>query len=134
MAEQPESARFLALFDAALEDYQKQTGIELSTNPLAVQLQSVHSEDDIINLFHDRARALPVDIFREKDRMLKAIKTTVSILTPLSGGVSLANGVSLVCQRTLVACSTSLTFFQLFPSAKVVYAGLDVLLDVCTLL
>jgi len=134
MAEQPEAARFRTLFDTALQDYQNQTGNELSKDskhPLAVQLQSLHSEDDITNLLQDREKAL--DTIREKDRMLKAIKTTVSVLTPLSVAASLADDVGLVCQRILVACSTSLTTFQPFPPVKVVKVGLGVLLDVCAL-
>jgi hypothetical protein len=112
MAEQPESARFRALFDAALRNYHKQTGIELSKDskhPLAVQLRNLHSEDDITKLLQGRAKAL--DTIREKDRMLKAIKATVSVLTPLSGAVSFADAVGLVRQGTLVASSTSLTIF-----------------------
>jgi hypothetical protein len=105
MAERPESARFRELFDTALQVYQKQTGIELSKDsehPLAVQLQSLHSEDDITDLLQGRLNAL--DKFQQNDRMLKAIKATVSVLTPLSGTVSLADAVGLVRQGTLVAC------------------------------
>ena len=111
-----ESGRFRALFDTALQDYQKQTGIEFSKDPLAVQLQSLHSEDDITKLLQDRAKAL--DTIRENDRMLKAIKTTVSVLTPLSGAVSLADAVGLVRQGTLVPCSTSLTLFSAIPTCE----------------
>ena len=119
MTEQPETARFRELFDTALQDYQKQTGIELSKDPdhpLALQLQRLHSEDDITNLLQDRAKAF--DTIREKDRILKAIKTTVSVLTSLSGDASLADNFGLVCQRTLVACSTSLTNLSAIPTCK----------------
>jgi hypothetical protein len=119
MAEQQESARFRTLFDAALQDYQKQTGNELSKDsehPLAVQLQSCHSEDDVTNLLQERATAF--DTIREKDRMLKAIKTTVSVLTPVSGAASVVDDVGLVCQRTLGACSTSLTNLSAIPTCK----------------
>jgi len=109
MADQSGSARFQALFESALEDYEKKTGITLSKHPLAVQLQSCHSEDDITDLLQGRAKAF--DIFQEKDRMLKAIKVTVSILTPLSMAASLADAVGLVRQKAQVARSTSLTPF-----------------------
>jgi hypothetical protein len=87
-----------------------------SKHPLAVQLQFLHSEDDITNLLQDRAKAL--DTVREKDRMLKAIKTTVSVLTPLSGAVSFADAVGLVRQGKLLACSTSLTIFSALPTCE----------------
>ena len=38
---------------------------------------------------------------------MKAIKTTVSILTPLSEAASLADAVGLVRQKAPIACSTS---------------------------
>jgi hypothetical protein len=50
MAAQSGSARFQALFESALKDYEKKTGITLSKHPLAVQLQSCHSEHDITDL------------------------------------------------------------------------------------
>jgi hypothetical protein len=90
---------------------------EDSKHPLAVQLQSLHSEDDITNLLQDRAKAFGT--IREKDRILKAIKATVSVLTPLSGAVSLADTVGLVRQGKLVACSASLIiFFSAIPTCE----------------
>ena len=63
--------------------------------------------------------------------MTKAIKATVSILTPLSDAASLVDVVGLVCQKTLMACSTSPTFFQTsFPPAKAIQVGIGILLDV----
>jgi hypothetical protein len=38
MSEQPEPSRLQALFQAALEDYEEQTGIALAKHPLAEQL------------------------------------------------------------------------------------------------
>jgi hypothetical protein len=99
MADQSESARFQALFESALQNYQKQTGVTLSKHPLALQLQSCHTEDDITNLLQGQAKAF--DTFREKDRILKTIKTTVSILTPLSKATSLVHAVGLVRQKAL---------------------------------
>ena len=135
MAEQPESARFRALFDNALQDYHKQTGIELSKDsehPLAVQLQILHSEDDITNLLHNQAKAF--DTIRENDRILKAIKAIVSVLTPLSVAASLADDVGLVCQRMRWRVPHLSHFFQIFPPVKAVQFGLGVLLNVCALL
>jgi len=109
MADQSASPRFHALVVSALQAYESKTGVTLAQYPLAVQLQSCHSEDDITDLLQGRAKAF--DIFQEKDRMLKAIKVTVSILTPLSMAASLADAVGLVRQKAPVACSTSLTPF-----------------------
>jgi hypothetical protein len=60
------------------------------------------------------------------------IKTTVWILTPLSHATYLTN---LVCQKALMSCFTSLTFFQtLFPPAEAIQVALAVLLDVRAIL
>ena len=130
MADQSGSPRFQALFESALQAYESKTGITLDQHPLAVDLQDCHSIDDITTLLQGRTQAF--SDFRERDRMLKAIKATVTILTPLSDAASLAVG--LVRQKALIACSTSLTLFQrsLFPPAKAVHTGLGILLDVCT--
>jgi hypothetical protein len=97
MADQSKSARFQALFESALQNYQNQTGVTLSKHPLALELQRCHSEDDITNLLQGQTKAL--DTFREKDKMLNAIKTIVSILTPLSKATSLVHAVGVVRQK-----------------------------------
>ena len=134
MADQSGSPRFQALFECALQVYESKTGITLVQHPLAVDLQDCYSIDDITTLLQGRTQAF--SDFGERGRMLKAIKATVSILTPLSDATSLAHAVGLVRQIPLIACSTSLTFFQTssFPPAKVIQAGLGILLDVCTVL
>jgi fungal STAND N-terminal Goodbye domain len=133
MAGQSGSARFQALFESALQAYERKTGITLVQHPLATDLQNCHSIDDITTLIQARAQAFG-DI-RERDRMMEAIKTTVSILTPLSDATSLADTVGLVCQKVLMACPTYLTFFQTsFPPVKAIHTGLGILLDARTIL
>ena len=133
MADQSTSARLQDLFELALQAYEKKTGIALAQHPLAVNLQNCQSIDDITTLLQGQAQAF--NEFRESDRIMKAIKTIVTILTPLSEAVSLANAVSSVRQRALMACFTSLTSFQkLFPPTKAIQAGIGILLNVCTVL
>jgi hypothetical protein len=109
MADQSGSHRFQALFESALQAYGRKTGVTLAQHPLAVQLQSCHSVDDITTLLQERAQAF--GNFRERDRMMKSIETTVSILTPLSDAAPLADALGVVCQKALVACFTSLIIF-----------------------
>jgi hypothetical protein len=106
MADWSGSARFQTLFESALDAYEKKTGVTLAEHPLAVQLQSCHSVEDITTLLHRQAQAF--SDFRENDRIMKSIRTTVSILTPLSGAASVAR----VRQKMLVACFTTLTVFS----------------------
>ena len=93
MADQSGSARFQTLFESALLAYEKKTGVALAQHPLAQQIQSCHSAQDIITILQGRAQAF--DEFR-RDKIIKSIKATVSILTPLSTAASLADASGLV--------------------------------------
>jgi len=109
MADYSGSARFQALFESALQAYEKKTGITLAQHPLARQLESCHSIEDTITLLQRQVGA--VNDSQANDRIMKAIKTTVSILTPLSDAASLADAVGLVREKVLMACFRSLTGF-----------------------
>jgi hypothetical protein len=133
MADQSGAARFQLLFESALQAYGKETGVTLAQHPLAVKLHSCHSIDDITTLLQSRAQTIYDP--RARDRIMKAIKTTVSTLIPLSEAAWLADAVGLVRQKVLLMHSKSLTFFQTsFPPAKAIHVGLGILLDVCVIL
>jgi hypothetical protein len=109
MAEQTGPTRLHALFESALQAYQKTTGITLAEHPLAMQLQSCNSLGSITTVLQDQAQAF--SNFRESDRIMKSIKTIVSILTSLSAAVAFADTLDMVRQRAPLACFTSLTGF-----------------------
>jgi len=109
MAHQPQSARFQALFELALQAYEKQAGVCLAQHPLAIKLQNCNSTETITGLFQDQAQAF-MDLQRS-DKIMKSIKASVSILSKLSSAASLADAFSPVRQRELVTCFTSLTVF-----------------------
>ena len=108
MADQPGSARFQALLESAVQAYEKSAGVTLadSDDSLVIQLQRCHSVDDIANLLEGEAQA--IGGFRQRDRIFKSIKATVSILSPIS---SVSDNLSLVCQKVFMTCFTSLTVF-----------------------
>jgi hypothetical protein len=87
MASQSGSAQFQVLFNSALQAYQETTGIALTEHPLAMNLQTCHSIDDITTLLQGRTQAFSDS--RQRDRLIGAIKNTVSFLNPLSDAVSL---------------------------------------------
>jgi len=99
MTDQPGPARFQALLETALQDYEKTAGIILADweDLLAVRLQRCHSIDDIATLLQDKLQAF--DDLRQRDRIFKSIKATVSILTPISAVTSVADDAGLVRQR-----------------------------------
>jgi hypothetical protein len=86
------SARFQAIFQAALKSYRKQTKEDLLAHPIASQLQSCESTTAILAILQDQVREF--DKFRSGDeRLTKWLSPTVNVLNAfsatLSGGVSL---------------------------------------------
>ena len=104
MTDQPGSVRFQALLESAVQAYEQQAGTPLadSGNSLAMQLQCCHSVDDITTLMQGRAQSF--NDFRQRDRIFKSIKTTVSILSPIYSVASVADNVGLVRRKVLIAC------------------------------
>ena len=106
MSDQLGSSHFQTLFESALLDYKNKTGIPLASHPLAEQLQKCRSVDSISTLLQEQARAFSE--FRESDKIIKSLKSVVSILTRISAAVTLGQDFGLVCPGPLIASSTSL--------------------------
>ena len=107
MSHQSESAHLQALFEPALQVYETRAGVCLTQHPLAIKLQTCDSVEAITGLLQEQAQA-----FRHlqgSDRMMKSLKTTVSILSKLSFAAPLADALGMVRQKGLMACLTSLT-------------------------
>ncbi|KAI9452057.1 hypothetical protein BJY52DRAFT_955843 [Lactarius psammicola] len=102
------SSRFQAIFNAALESYQKQTKNNLFAHPLASQLRTCDSTSAIIAVLQDQVRQF--DLARSGDeRLTKWLIPTVNVLYAFSSAVS--EGVSLV-----------------FSPASAIFAGIGVFL------
>jgi hypothetical protein len=109
MAHHPESARSQALFETALQAYEKKAGISLAQHPLAIKLQNTDSVEAIAAIFQDQAQA-----FRDlqgSDKIMKSLNATVSILSKLSSAASLADAFGPVRQQELPSYFTPLTVF-----------------------
>jgi hypothetical protein len=94
-----------------VEAYEKKAGVTLadSEDSLAMRLQSCHSIDDIATLVQGQAQA--IDDFQQRDRIFKSIKTTVSMLSPVSSIASVADNVGLVRRKVRMACFAILIVF-----------------------
>src|ERR1700735_2441664 len=91
------SSRFQAIFDAALESYQKQTKMDLLSHPLASRLQSCDSTGAILAVL--QAQVQEFDTSRSgNDRLTKWLTPTVNVLWAFSAAIS--GGVSLVSLDT----------------------------------
>ena len=108
MTGQQGPTRFQVLLESALQAYEKRPGVMLADlgHPLAARLQNCHSADDITALLQGRAQGFGDP--RQRNRIFKAIRGTVSTLTP-SSVAYVADDVS---QKTLIDPLTSLTNFH----------------------
>jgi hypothetical protein len=94
MDEQPGPSRLQALFEAALQDYEKQTGIALATHPLAEQLQNCVSVESVIDLFHEQTQHFSES--RGRDKIVKLLKNSVSVLYKLTAAANFGQDFGLV--------------------------------------
>ena len=95
MSDQLASSRFEALFEEALREYEKQTGIPLAKHPLAEQFQSCQSVESVTSLLQEQTQAL--SDFRGTDKIMKSLKSLVSVLSRVSAVAALGHNIGLVC-------------------------------------
>jgi hypothetical protein len=107
MGDRSGSSHLRVLFETALEDYKKQTGIELAKHPLAERLQYYNSVEFVTAILREQAQDF--EGFREKDRVLKPLKKVLTVLHRLPSAANLAQDVGLVCPWALTRCLMSLT-------------------------
>ena len=77
-------SKFQSIFDAALSDYAKQTGIDLTTCAFAQTLQNCDSADHILDLLQDKAKQFQA--YRDGNRkLIDCLKPVVQVLHIVSG-------------------------------------------------
>ena len=94
MSHQSGSSHLQVLFETALKDYEKQTGIALDKHPLAEQLQSCGSVESVIAVLCEQTQAFSE--FQGKDKILKPLKNAVSALYKLSAAADFGRSIGLV--------------------------------------
>lgn len=97
MSDQSGPSRFHALFETALQDYDRQTGIPLAKHPLAERLQNCQSAESVVALLQEQARDFCK--FRGSDKVMKLLKSAVSALSTISGTTTLGQDFGLVRSR-----------------------------------
>ena len=94
MTNQLGSSHLQVLFEAALRDYEKKTGVVLARHPLAEKLQNCQSVDSVTVVLREQTQAFSK--FQEKDKVLKPLKKVVSVLYKLSAIGNFGHDVGLV--------------------------------------
>ena len=95
MTDQSGSSHLRVLFETALEDYKRQTGIELAKHPLAERLQYYNSVESITAILCEQAQDFKQ--FREKDKVLEPLGKVLTVLHKLPSAANFAQDVGLVC-------------------------------------
>jgi len=97
MATHSGSSIFESLFHSALEEYKKETNIDLAKHPLANQLERCHSVEAITQAVQEQAQAFRD--FRGRDnRLITLLKNVVQVFYKISSStVDLGDATGLVC-------------------------------------
>jgi hypothetical protein len=82
MSDQSASSQFRVLFEQALQDYEKQTGIALAKHPLAHKLEKCDTVESVTAVLHEQTEAFSE--FWDKDKVLKPLKKAISVLCKIS--------------------------------------------------
>ncbi|KAH9169146.1 hypothetical protein EDB89DRAFT_1498787 [Lactarius sanguifluus] len=96
------------IFEKALKEYRKKTGTELSTHPLAEEIQGRGSIEAILTVLQGKANELNQSQSRD-ERLTKWLTPTVNVINSLSA--TLGEGVGTV-----------------FPPTKIIFSAISILL------
>ncbi|KAF8264702.1 hypothetical protein EI94DRAFT_437262 [Lactarius quietus] len=93
---------FQPIFNEALKQYKKKTGKDITTHPLAEEINRCGSSDDILAVLQGKANALNQSQSVDQ-RLTKWLTPTVNVLNSLSATVG--QGVGMVFPPTKIICS-----------------------------
>ena len=92
---------FQELFNAALQEYENQTGCTLIEHPLAKQFKRCNSVQSITAILQEQAQIFCK--FRGDDgKLMKSLKPSVDVLYTLSISTVLGEGIGLVYPRSFI--------------------------------
>jgi hypothetical protein len=94
MSDHSAPSNLKVLFEAALQDYETQTGIALAKHPLAERLQECHSIESITTVLHEQTHAF--NEFRGKEKVIKLLENSVSVLHKLTTCAKLGEVIGVV--------------------------------------
>jgi hypothetical protein len=82
MTDQSGPSHFQEFFEAAFQEYEKQTGKTLANHPLAEKLQSCDTVESVTAVLREQTETSSE--IRGKDKVLKPLKNVLSVLHKLS--------------------------------------------------
>ena len=100
------SSSFQDLFNAALQEYENQTGCKLMEHPLAKRLETCDSVESITVILQEQAQ-----IFRnfrgDDGKLMKSVKSSVDVIYTLSVSTVLGEGIGLVHSMSFIEVPSS---------------------------
>jgi hypothetical protein len=108
------TSNFQLIINAALVDYTKITGTDLSKTPFATAIQQSNSLEAILQLLHQREKTFKE--YREGNRMINCLTPSVKIFQALSG--VLGEAVNLVSRAYYPVTPLTMTSSDPIPSGK----------------
>jgi len=116
MNDQSGASHFRSLFEAALENYKKQTGTKLDDHPLYGRLEIYGTVGSNIAALQEQAQAL-LKFREEHGKVMKSLTPVVHVLHLLSDSMSLGGALGSVRPKALMSWAHPLTFhFSGIPS------------------
>ena len=113
----PSATNLQFLFDAALQNYEKQSGMKLIDQPLAKQLENCNSVDSVMEILQHQASALTQ--FRGNDgKVMISLNRAVHILHTLSTSTALSEGIGLVRLAHFLVFLVSYAHYIAVPPCK----------------
>jgi len=100
MSHQSGASQFPSLFEAALEDYRKQTGTRLVDHPLNAKLIKCDSVESITAVLQEQAQVF-LKFQGDDGKVMKSLKAAVHVLHSLSASTLLREAINLVCLKAL---------------------------------
>jgi hypothetical protein len=120
-------SNFETIFNAALETYRRKTKKDLASDPLFTSLQSCDSPEAILTVFREQIPAFDRSQQDGDDGLIKWVTPAVTVLHAFSAS-SLGKRVEIVIEMFPLKNSCFNIFFQAFPPATAIFAGIGVLL------
>ena len=132
MATPSEPSVSKSLFEFALEEYEKETGIDLLKHPLAIRLERCNSVDTLTQAVEEEAQAF-LEFRGDNNKVMTLLKNVLPVIHKLSSTVVLGEAIGLIC-RIPVDESCVFSFLTRFrqtpPFARMTHTSIGVLLSV----
>jgi hypothetical protein len=106
MSEPSSSSSFQVLFNAALQEYESQTGTSLVDHPFVKQLEECDSVDSVATILQEQSQSFRE--FRGGDgKLMKSLMRSVDVLYTISTNTALGEGIGLVRPKVLIGIHCS---------------------------